>query len=162
MPIAPPLQAILQDLRQRKSGNPVTDLLVSLLLILLTGFFTRLAELMERIKSGEYQPAPTTPRQAQADPQSRQRTSRPSRRWPAPTRPEPAEIPADLPNAPQGPLPLPAWTARRTTVGGGVARSPAKRHDPRPALARVGPADPPSRKSRRKRAHWHAQIVPYT
>ena len=86
MPIAPPLQAILQDLRQRKSGNPFTDLLVSLLLTLLTGFFTRLSELMERIKSGEYQPRPIAPRQEPAPQRPRRRTPRQNHRWPAEAR----------------------------------------------------------------------------
>ena len=155
VPIAPPLQAILQDLRQRKSGNPFTDLLVSLLLILLTGFFTRLSELMERIRSGEYQPRPIAPRRQQPAPQPRQRTRRPGQHWAAETRSEPLEIPNE-----ESPLPL------RDGVGGAVALSPAKerppanRPAPLPAVARtVRVHPPPPKPACCKPAPWHVHFV---
>jgi hypothetical protein len=149
VPIAPPLQAILQDLRQRKSGNPVTDLLVSLLLTLLTGFFTRLSELMERIKSGDYQPPPIAPRQEPAAQRPRRRTPRQNHRWPAETRPEPAAPKAvagteKSPLRPRGGQGWVRWGIPATlVVKASCFRAPS----------------PNRQKACRKRLPWHAHFV---
>jgi hypothetical protein len=165
VPEPPSLQAIRQDLRQQKTGNPLTDLLVSLLLTLLTGFLAGLAELMERIKSGEYQPSPIPPRQEQATPHRRQRTPRPqSHRWPAEMRPESAGHPGQPAPSPQAPEPAPvpapphpAGTARRRQ------RHAAPDARPAPAAPRGAasafPAVGPPRKARREPAAWHAVII---
>ena len=150
VPIAPPLQAILQDLRQRKSGNPFTDLLVSLLLILLTGFFTRLSELMERIKSGEYQPRPIAPRQEPAPQRPRRRTPRQNHRWPAEAQPEPA-APKAVAGTEKSPL--------RPRGGEGRVRRRIPGHGPGQGTT-PSPVYPPPRKSRRRPTPWHAQFVP--
>jgi hypothetical protein len=140
-------------MRHRKTGNPVTDLLVALLLTLLTGFFARLAELMERIKSGQYQPTPATPRQAQATRRPRQQTPHPSHRWPTETQPEPAEIPDAAPHGQKAPSPR--WCG----LGKGAARSPARQYAPRPTFARAAPIHPPPQKSRRKHVLWRVHFV---
>jgi hypothetical protein len=164
---SPPFQAILQDLRQRKTGNPATDLLVSLLLALLAGFFTRLADLIERIRSGELQLRPTAPRQppasqppasqppasqppasqSPASRQSRQRAPRSgSFRWPAAMRPGPAEPPGHQP-APLPRVPPPAAFPAAARCAGTTRR-------------RVRSASPaPPQKSCPKPAPWHAVIV---
>ena len=64
---SPPFQAILRDMRPRRTGNPATDVLLHVLFTLLTDLFNGLADLMERIKSGQHRPLLVNPPPTQAE-----------------------------------------------------------------------------------------------
>jgi hypothetical protein len=64
------LSLLHQGLRQGVSWrNPLTRILLALLLPWLNGLFSQLAELIEQIRAGDYQPSPAIP----------QRTAKPRR-----------------------------------------------------------------------------------
>ena len=151
----PPFAPLLQELRQHRTGNPVTTLLVALLLRWLTALFQGLSELAERVKSGEFQPHPIQSRPVQQG-QIPQATGRPARpqasRWPAMERPG-AQASLVQPEAPE-----PATA--RVPAGHIPPRRPGAR-SLRPAIAGVRPRHKPPgvEKPHRKPAPCHAQIV---
>jgi hypothetical protein len=67
------LTAIPKGLASQRAENWLAGIVASLFLALLTQLFAGLADLMERIKAGEYQPQPFTPYQPHTDPKPRQR-----------------------------------------------------------------------------------------
>jgi hypothetical protein len=67
------LSLLHQGLRQGVSWrNPLTRILLALLLPWLNGLFSQLAALIEQIKAGDYQPSTAVPPQLPAKPRNRQ------------------------------------------------------------------------------------------
>jgi hypothetical protein len=153
--LAERVSATLRGTVAQAAGNRPAGVLVSLLLALLKTFFTGLAELIERIKAGDYQPRPEAPRQAQANPRPRQK---PGRRhaadgafWQLGTSPRDPEV-----AAPAAAVPAPAAKLPRPDRGTSRLAPPAHT---RPGIARPHPP-PQRRKSRHEPASWHAAFVP--
>ena len=166
-----PFQAVLQEMRLHRTGNPATDLLLHVLLKLLTDLFDGLDTLIEKIRSGRITlpraAPPRTEAKTRAAPPPRRRTRRRNtHRWPTAPRPEPADHP--------GPPEQPPRTRHEPP---GPARPPARRRGaspqhrsapppgrPRQARARVSKArSPPQRKKARPEpTPRHVPIVAIT
>ena len=73
------ITATLRGVASQAAENRPAGIVVSLILALLTDLFARLAELVERIKAGEYQPRPKAPHQPPTRPwQRRKRPENPA------------------------------------------------------------------------------------
>jgi len=163
------LTAALRLVASPAAADGPAGRVIALILALLTDLIIRLADLMERIAAGEYQPLPRPPRQPSANPENRQRcqlsgtagrqpaampaTDGPCghlRPWPrdpgmTPLPDAVAAQPAEIPRPDRRPSRLPPPRDRPGAASLTIARD---HHRPRRREAHHGPAP------------WHADFVP--
>ena len=150
--------ATLRGMASQAAENRPAGIVVSLILALLTNLFLRLADLMERIKAGEYQPQ--APRQAQGNPRLPQH-----RKLPGKSGRQYAAMPeADKAGEQPGTPPLDREMSATVQIVPAPTRTESH-PDRRPSrLAPPKPASPAIARSHRRKAHhkpapWHAHFV---